>query len=84
MKKTLTIGIDCRDLLKASTGTKTYLSELIEQFKQYPTFSVRFVYLHDPLPLLAGKSYLHKFIEHILFFCLETNCFAGKSFFKGM
>jgi glycosyltransferase involved in cell wall biosynthesis len=83
MKKTLTIGIDCRDLLKASTGTKTYLSELIEQFKQYPASSVRFIYLHDPLPVLAGKSYLHKFLEHILFFVWKQIVLPVKAFSKG-
>ena len=83
MKKTLTIGIDCRDLLKASTGTKTYLSELIEQFKQYPSSSVRFVYLHDPLPVLAGKSYLHKFLEHLLFFVWKQIVLPVKAFSKG-
>ena len=83
MKKTLTIGIDCRDLLKASTGTKTYLSELIEQFKQYPTASIRFVYLHDPLPVLTGKSYLHKFLEHILFFVWKQIILPVTAFSKG-
>jgi glycosyltransferase involved in cell wall biosynthesis len=83
MKKTLTIGIDCRDLLKASTGTKTYLYELLEQFKQYPTSSVRFVYLHDPLPVLAGKSYLHKFLEHLLFFVWKQIVLPVKAFSKG-
>lgn len=83
MKKIITIGVDCRDLLKASTGTKTYLYELIEQFKQYPPSSVRFVFLHDPLPVLKGKSYFHKFLEHIFFFIWKQTLLPIKAFFNG-
>jgi hypothetical protein len=68
MKKIITIGVDCRDLLKATTGTKTYLYELTEQFKQTPSTTVRFVYLHDPFPVPKGRTYFH----------------AGKGFFKGL
>ncbi len=83
MKKVLTIGIDCRDLLKASTGTKTYLFELTEQFRQYPTSSVRFVFLHDPLPKLLGKSYWHKLFEHMLFFIWKQIVLPVKAYSNG-
>lgn len=83
MKKVLTIGIDCRDLLKASTGTKTYLHELVEQFKQYPSSSIRFVYLHDPLPMLKGRSYFHKFLEHLFYFTWKQIVLPVKAFFSG-
>ena len=83
MKKVLTIGIDCRDLLKASTGTKTYLHELVEQFKQYPPTAIRFVYLHDPLPMLKGKSYLHKFLEHLFYFTWKQIILPVKAFLQG-
>jgi glycosyltransferase involved in cell wall biosynthesis len=83
MKKVLTIGIDCRDLLKASTGTKTYLHELVEQFKQYPSSSIRFVYLHDPLPMLKGRSYFHKFLEHLFYFNWKQIVLPVKAFFSG-
>jgi glycosyltransferase involved in cell wall biosynthesis len=83
MKKIITIGIDCRDLLKASTGTKTYLYELIEQFKQLPPTSVRFVYLHDPLPVPKGKSYFHKFLEHFFFFAWKQIVLPVKAYFNG-
>ena len=83
MKKVLTIGIDCRDLLKASTGTRTYLSELTEQFKQTPSSSIRFIYFHDPLPVLLGKSYMHKFCEHMLFFIWKQIVLPVKAFSKG-
>ena len=83
MKKVLTIGIDCRDLLKASTGTKTYLHELVEQFKHYPPTAIRFVYLHDPLPMLKGKSYLHKFLEHLFYFTWKQIILPVKAFLKG-
>jgi glycosyltransferase involved in cell wall biosynthesis len=83
MKKVLTIGIDCRDLLKASSGTRTYLSELTDQFKQYPSSSIRFIYFHDPLPVLLGKSYLHKLLEHMLFFIWKQIVLPIKAFSKG-
>jgi glycosyltransferase involved in cell wall biosynthesis len=83
MKKIITIGIDCRDLLKASTGTKTYLYELIEQFKQLPPTTVRFVYLHDPLPVPKGKSYFHKFLEHFFFFAWKQIVLPVKAYFNG-
>lgn len=83
MKKVLTIGVDCRDLLKASTGTKTYLHELVEQFKQHPPTAIRFVYLHDPLPMLKGKSYLHKFLEHLFYFTWKQIILPVKAFLKG-
>jgi len=83
MKKIITIGVDCRDLLKASTGTKTYLYELIEQFKQLPPTTVRFVYLHDPLPVPKGKSYFHKFLEHVFFFIWKQIVLPIKAFLNG-
>ncbi len=83
MKKVLTIGVDCRDLLKASTGTKTYLHELVEQFKQYPSSSIRFVFLHDPLPMLKGRSYFHKFFEHLFYFTWKQIVLPVKAFFSG-
>ncbi|NDE10072.1 MAG: glycosyltransferase family 1 protein [Chitinophagia bacterium] len=83
MKKVLTIGIDCRDLLKASTGTKTYLHELVEQFKQYPSSSIRFVFLHDPLPMLKGRSYFHKFLEHLFYFTWKQIILPVKALFNG-
>jgi len=83
MKKVLTIGIDCRDLLKASTGTKTYLHELVEQFKQYPSSSIRFVFLHDPSPMLKGRSYFHKFLEHLFYFTWKQIVLPVKAFFSG-
>jgi len=83
MKKVLTIGIDCRDLLKASTGTKTYLHELVEQFKQYSSSSTRFIYLHDPLPMLKGKSYFHKFLEHLFYFTWKQIILPVKALFNG-
>jgi glycosyltransferase involved in cell wall biosynthesis len=83
MKKIITIGIDCRDLLKATTGTKTYLYELIEQFKQLPFTTVRFVYLHDPLPVPKGKSYFHKFLEHFFFFAWKQIVLPVKAYLNG-
>ena len=83
MKKIITIGIDCRDLLKATTCTKTYLYELIEQFKQLPPTTVRFVYLHDPLPVPKGKSYFHKFLEHFFFFTWKQIVLPVKAYFNG-
>ncbi len=83
MKKVLTIGVDCRDLLKASTGTKTYLHELVEQFKQYPPSTIRFIYLRDPLPMLKGRSYFHKFLEHLFYFTWKQIILPVKAFLKG-
>ena len=83
MKKIITIGVDCRDLLKATTGTKTYLYELIAQFKQTPSTTVRFVYLHDPFPVPKGRTYFHKFLEHILFFIWKQLVLPIKAFLKG-
>ncbi len=83
MEKIITIGVDCRDLLKATTGTKTYLYELTEQFKQTPSTTVRFVYLHDPFPVPKGRTYFHKFLEHILFFTWKQLVLPVKASLKG-
>ena len=83
MKKIITIGVDCRDLLKATTGTKTYLYELTEQFKQSPSTNFQFVYLHDPFPVLKGRTYFHKFLEHLLFFIWKQLVLPVNAFLKG-
>ena len=64
------IGIDCRDLQVASSGTKTYLAEIIkalQETKESP--NVRIVLIKPFLPVISGKSFLAKGLKHIQFFC---------------
>lgn len=64
MRKPLTIGVDIRDLKLAVTGTKTYLEELCNAFKQLESEDLHFCFLDTAVPVYTGKSKFGKYVEH--------------------
>ena len=69
-KKVITIGIDCRDLQIATSGTKTYLVEIVKALQEpIESTDVRIVIIKPFLPVISGKTVLAKAFKHIQFFC---------------
>lgn len=69
MKKTLTVGVDIRDLKIAKTGTRTYLEEICRAFKKLNNQQgVRFVFLDTKRGVYTGKNKVRKSIEHLRYF----------------
>jgi len=66
MKK-LVIGIDVRDLRIAKTGAKTYLEEILNEFKSND-HGCEIKFLDFPFPVYSGRNKFFKLIEHIRFF----------------
>lgn len=95
MSKTLKIAVDCRDLNIATTGTKTYLVELIAALKtlqQTATdqnfdndFDQNFeLILIEPLMgVMPGNTALSKLIRHFQFFWWKQITLPILAFFKG-
>ncbi len=67
MSKKLVIGIDVRDLRIAKTGAKTYLEEIVNEFKQ-DDHGCEIKFLDFPFPVYGGRNKFFKLIEHIRFF----------------
>jgi len=61
------VGLDCRDLFIATTGSKTYLSELINASANMKNVQVEFVELYPFFPMLNIKGRLGKICKHIAF-----------------
>ena len=69
-KKVITIGIDCRDLQIATSGTKTYLVEIVKALQEpIESTDVRIVIIKPFLPVISGKTVLAKAFKHLQFFC---------------
>jgi glycosyltransferase involved in cell wall biosynthesis len=69
-EKVITIGIDCRDLQVAISGTKTYLVEIVKALQENEARGgVRVVLIKPFLPVITGKSFLSKAFKHLQFFC---------------
>lgn len=66
MKK-IVIGIDVRDLRIAKTGAKTYLEEILNEFK-YDNHGCEIKFLDFPFPVYGGRNKFLKLVEHIRFF----------------
>nr|WP_068893149.1 glycosyltransferase family 1 protein [Pedobacter panaciterrae] len=64
MPKPLIIGVDVRDLRLARTGTRTYLEELVKEFKKMNDTGIHFHFLDTFLSVYTGENKLFKWIEH--------------------
>lgn len=84
MKKPITIGIDTRDLKLATTGTKTYLTELINGLKKSGDNGFRLVMFRSIWPPYWGNNLLGKFFEHLSFFIWKQITLPSKSFFSSV
>jgi glycosyltransferase involved in cell wall biosynthesis len=91
LSKPLKIAVDCRDLHIATTGTKTYLTELIIAFKTLQqtegnqNFDQNFelVLIEPLLGVMPGNSALSKLIRHFQFFWWKQISLPILAFFKG-
>lgn len=62
------VAVDVRDLRIAKTGVRTYLEELIREFKAQESDSLSFVFLDSTFAPYTGANKFFKLIEHIRFF----------------
>ncbi|HEY0667942.1 MAG TPA: glycosyltransferase family 1 protein [Sphingobacteriaceae bacterium] len=67
MAKKLVVGIDIRDLKIAKTGAKTYLEEIVNEFK-LNNHGCEIRFLDTPFVVYTGRNKFLKLIEHIRFF----------------
>ncbi|WP_374951398.1 glycosyltransferase family 4 protein [Mucilaginibacter sp.] len=64
MPKTITVGVDIRDLHTAKTGTKTYLQELCKEFRKLEVPGVKFKFIDSTIPVYNGKNKILNLIGH--------------------
>lgn len=83
MAKPLVIGVDVRDLRVAQTGTKTYLEEIVKQFRLMETKELHFHFLDVSIPVYTGKHKLLKWIEHFRYQLWKQIILPIKAWFKG-
>ncbi len=67
MNKSLIIGIDIRDLKIAKTGAKTYLEEILNEFKS-DDHGCEIKFFDTSIPVYTGSNKFLKLIEHVRFF----------------
>lgn len=84
MKKPITIGIDTRDLKLATTGTKTYLTELINELKKRGDNGFSLVMFRSIWPPYWGNNLFGKIFEHLSFFIWKQITLPAKSFFSSV
>jgi glycosyltransferase involved in cell wall biosynthesis len=83
VKKPTIIGIDTRDLRLATTGTKTYLEELIKALKKNPSKEFILVEYKSFWPPYWGHNLLGKLYEHLSFLIWKQVTLPIKTFFSG-
>lgn len=66
MSDKIKVGLDIRDLRIAKTGSKTYLEEIYNQFKNND-YDCEFVYFDTSFPVYTGRYKVLKLIEHVRF-----------------
>ena len=79
----LKIGVDVRDLRLASTGTKTYLDELLKVFRTLHGSEIDLVEFNSSWKPYWGHSKWGKGWEHIQFFIWKQITLPLKTFFSG-
>ena len=67
MPATIKIALDCRDINIATTGTHTYLSELIAAFNNQHNNQISFVFIKPFIGVMPGNNALAKLIRHFQF-----------------
>jgi glycosyltransferase involved in cell wall biosynthesis len=67
MKNKLVVGIDVRDLRIAKTGAKTYLEEILKEFKR-DDHGCQIKFFDSVFPVYAGRNKVLKLLEHVRFF----------------
>jgi glycosyltransferase involved in cell wall biosynthesis len=67
MPAKIKIALDCRDINIATTGTHTYLSELITAFNKQHSNQVSFVFIKPFIGVMPGNNAFAKLIRHFQF-----------------
>lgn len=68
MPKQVKIAVDIRDLRIAKTGARTYLEELIREFKKTKDPHVKFYFFDTIFPVYTESNPIFKIIEHLRYF----------------
>ncbi len=64
----LRIGVDIRDLRIAKTGARTYLEELVREFKLIKDPQIEFFFYDTAIRVYTGRNKALKLIEHLRYF----------------
>ncbi|WP_276348752.1 glycosyltransferase family 1 protein [Daejeonella sp. JGW-45] len=67
MANKLVVGIDIRDLRVAKTGARTYLEEILREFKNND-HGCEIKFFDSPFPVYGGRNKVLKLAEHVRFF----------------
>ena len=78
----LKIGVDIRDLRIAKTGARTYLEELVREFKLLEAEDVQFYFFDTAFPVYTGRNKWMKLIEHVRFIAWKQLVLPLKAWFK--
>ncbi len=81
-KQLIRIGVDVRDLRLASTGTKTYLDELLKVFRKLDGVELDLKEFNSIWKPYWGHSKWGKALEHIQFFIWKQFTLPLKTFFS--
>ena len=83
MPATIKIALDCRDINIATTGTHTYLSELIAAFNKQHNNQVSFVFIKPFIGVMPGNNAFAKLIRHFHFFFYKQITLPVLTFING-
>jgi glycosyltransferase involved in cell wall biosynthesis len=83
MPATIKIALDCRDINIATTGTHTYLSELITALNKHQGNQVSFVFIKPFIAVMPGNNAFAKLIRHFQFFFYKQITLPVLTFING-
>ena len=83
MPATIKIALDCRDINIATTGTHTYLSELMAAFNKQHNNQVSFVFIKPFIAVMPGNNAFAKLIRHFQFFFYKQITLPVLTFING-
>ena len=83
MPAKIKIALDCRDINIATTGTHTYLSELIAAFNKQHNNQVSFVFIKPFIAVMPGNNAFAKLIRHFQFFFYKQITLPVLTFLNG-
>jgi glycosyltransferase involved in cell wall biosynthesis len=83
MPANIKIALDCRDINIATTGTHTYLSELIAAFNKQNSNEVSFVFIKPFIGVMPGNNAFAKLIRHFQFFFYKQITLPLLTFING-
>jgi len=81
MAEKLVVGIDIRDLKVAKTGARTYLQELVNEFKRN-NHGCEIKFLDSSFRVYTGRNKFFKLVEHIRFFYWKQISLPVKAYYN--